>query len=82
MAKARTTLLIEEGLMFRAKESALRQGTTLTKVVEDALTQWLKGPQKPKAETRVRLRSHGKGGFLVGVDLSNNLTVRELLDQR
>lgn len=79
MAKARTTLLIDEVILYRAKERALRRGITLTKLFEEALVNLLKGPVK-QSPGNVRLRSHGKGGFYPGIDLADNSALLDLLD--
>lgn len=79
MAKAKTTLLIDEDLIYQAKKIALERRTTLTMVVEEALKASLYGGAKPPKRKKIKLPTYGMGGLLPGVDLENREQIEELL---
>jgi hypothetical protein len=67
----RTTLVLQDDLVLRAKARALEQGTTLSEIGNRALRDYLRDPSvhaAPAQERRVRLPSYrGEGP---AVDLS------------
>ncbi len=74
----RTTINLDDALLRRAKEEALRTGRTLTAVIEDALRSALavqdrpqeKPPELPTAPGRPR----------PGVDLDHSAALLDLMD--
>lgn len=79
MPIVRTTVRIDDELYRRVKERAAHERRTVAAVLEDAvrigMTPAVGQPAKP-----FRVRAHGSGGLLFGVDLSSNASVRETLD--
>ncbi|MBI5707006.1 MAG: hypothetical protein HZC36_08460 [Armatimonadetes bacterium] len=79
MAKAKTTLLIEEDLIYRAKKIALERRMTLTMVVEEALKSSLHAAKQPPKRKKIKLPTYDLGGLLPGVDLENREQIEELM---
>jgi hypothetical protein len=75
----RTTVAIDDHLLARAKDRARERGTTLGKVIEDALRTDLSrsAPAEPPPIPVFR----GGGGVRPGVDLSSNRAIQELFDE-
>ncbi|MFN0281426.1 MAG: type II toxin-antitoxin system VapB family antitoxin [Kineosporiaceae bacterium] len=76
----RTTVTIDDQLLKRARERALRSGTTLGSVVEDALRLLLAEHQHPRQQVSVELPVYGGSGLRPGVDLGDREALAELLD--
>lgn len=74
----RTTVSISDELLRAAKERARLRGETLGDVVDAALRRELATPVARPAPTIPVFR--GGQGLHVGVDLSSNRAVQELLD--
>ncbi len=64
--------------MCEAKRYAAERNKTLTKVIEEALTEKLARKQ-PKPQT-FELRTFDSGGLRPGVNLDNNEATRDLMD--
>ena len=75
----RTTVAIDDHLLARAKDRARARGTTLGKVIEDALRTELSRPEAGDAPPIPVFR--GGGGLRPGVDLSSNRAIQELFDE-
>jgi hypothetical protein len=76
----RTTVRLDPHLLKDAKKLAADTHRTLTKVIEDALREAIakRGPAKRK---RVELPiSKHSGGLAPGLDLDNNATFTDLMD--
>lgn len=61
---------------------AAEQGITFTQLIDESLRERLArrgGPVTPKP---AQLPVYGKGGVLPGVDLSDNRSLRDLMDDR
>jgi len=56
----RTTVIISDAVLRRAKERAARTGTTLSRLIEQALRETLREP--PSAARPFRLPTYGAGG--------------------
>jgi hypothetical protein len=67
----RTTVILPDELMARAKQKAAAQGRTLTSLIEDGVRMAVTGPSKPAKRRGVVLPrvSEATGGLLPGVDL-------------
>ena len=66
----RTTIRLNEKLLREAKEFAARHGTSLTRLVEDALFEKLRQPNSPRQD--IDLPVDGHGGLCEGVNLDSN----------
>jgi len=75
----RTTVSIDDALLERAKQRALRNNMTLGSFVEDALRAKLAELEQRTAA--VSLPTFGSGGFIAGVDPSSNRSLYEALDR-
>lgn len=75
----RTTINVDDGLLAEAKQRAAERGTTLTRLIEDALRQSLQHRQTEDDERLETLTFRG-GGLMPGVDLDDNAGLRDLLD--
>jgi len=79
----RTTVRMNPDLLRRLKEYAARQGTTLTRVLEDAARQLLAGRPGPAAvKERIRLPTYTGQGLHPGVDLDDSASLLDLMDRR
>lgn len=77
----RTTIDIHDGLLDRAKRFALSSNKRLADVVNDALQEILSRVEQPATEQQpFRLVTYGKGGVLPGIDLTDNGSVQDALD--
>jgi hypothetical protein len=74
----RTTVDLNDRLFRQAKRRAVEQGTTLRRVIEDALRSYLAGP---KAAEGYRLSWHTeRGRVLPGVRLDDRDALFDLMD--
>jgi plasmid stability protein len=80
MLSVRTTVRIDDDLYRCVKARAATEGRTVAAVLEDAVRIGMTTDQRAASE-RFRVRAHGSGGVLPGVDLASNPAVREVLDQ-
>jgi hypothetical protein len=75
----RTTVAIDDHLLARAKDRARERGTTLGKVIEDALRSELN--RREDGDPPPPIRSFHGGGFHPGIDFSSNRAIQEFLDE-
>lgn len=75
----RTTLRLDDGLLTAAKRRAAKQGTTLTRVIEDALRASL-APRPAPPGGRVTLPTDDDGEVRPGVDLDDSAALRDVMD--
>jgi len=82
MADMRTTLDIDEALMRAARSAAARRGTTLTRVVEDALRRELIQTRTKSLVTFPTSAETGAGGLNLPpeIDLNDTSAVLDYLD--
>jgi hypothetical protein len=75
----KTTLNIRDSLLISAKRQALEQGTTLTKVIEDALETALTNPllAEKQFEFNIPIR---QGARPPDVDISNRNDLYDLME--
>ncbi len=78
----RTTIRMDDDLLRRAKERAARTGTTLTRVIEDAVRQLLARRRVNQVREPVRLPTFCGEGLQPGVDLDDTAALVELMDER
>lgn len=77
----RTTVTLDDELLRRAKREAADRGTTLSKVVADALSADLARVDSAPREPFRMITYYGPGGTQPGVDLNDNRALRDLLDE-
>ncbi len=77
----RTTIRMDDELLRRAKEHAARTGTTLTRVIEDAVRQLLARRRVNQVREPVRLPTFCGEGLLPGIDLDDTAALVELMDE-
>ena len=78
----RTTLDLDDAVLRAAKQRAAAEDLTLTRVIEDALREFLRQPRR-RSRTRFRLRLLTKGGRPVrGVDLADRDALYERMEGR
>lgn len=77
----RTTLDLEDGLMREAKKRAAERGTTLTRLLEEALRAHLAPPDRARRRFRLKLFTK-RGRLLPGVDLADRDSLYERMDGR
>jgi hypothetical protein len=81
MSSVKTTLNLDERLLARAKALALREGTTLTALLEDALRARL--APRPKSATPIELKLPTvKGSALPNIDIADREALFDLLDNK
>lgn len=77
----KTTLNIHDTLLMEAKALAVRQRSTLTRLIEEGLRMRLKSEQQPATKTRQPMPVFpvlkGEGGLAPGL---SGLSTREMLD--
>ncbi|MFV1968670.1 MAG: hypothetical protein ACC628_24890 [Pirellulaceae bacterium] len=78
----RTTIDIHDELLERAKRFASSCNKRLADVVNDALQQALSRVEQPAAGLEpFRLATYGSGGVRPGIDLSDNGSIQDALDE-
>jgi hypothetical protein len=77
----RTTLDIDEHVLRQAKQVAAREGTTLTRIVEEALRERVRKPPRSKRAFRLRLLTK-KGQLIPGVNLADRDALYERMEGR
>ena len=75
----RTTIRLDDDLLRDAKKLAAETGRTLTAVIEDALREQLARRERPRRRVELPV-FHGGGGLRPGVDLGDNVALRDLMD--
>ncbi len=78
----RTTIRMDDELLRRAKERAARTGTTLTRLIEDAVRQLLSRRRVSQVREPVCLPTFSGEGLQPGVDLDDTAALVELMDER
>lgn len=77
----RTTVLLPDELMARAKRKAAAEGRTLTSVIEDGVRAVVSDSGKRAKPRRVVLPvSKATGGPMPGIDISNSAALQEMDD--
>ena len=75
----RATIDIDDALLQAAKSHAARERKTLKEVVEQALREFLSGPQREVVAGPPIPVSHGQG-VQPGVDLTDNAALEDLMN--
>jgi hypothetical protein len=76
----RTTVNIDEHLLSEAKKQALESGSTLNRVIEDALRKTLLTKKYIK-KNKVSLVTAGRSGLRHGVNLDDNQSLLDIMDE-
>jgi hypothetical protein len=78
----RTTIDIHDELLARAKRFASSSNKRLAEVVNDALQEALNRIESQvTTQSPYRLETYGSGGVRPGIDLSDNGSVQDALDE-
>ena len=78
----KTTLNLRDDLVIRAKATAAREGTTLTKLIEEGLAIRLRPPSAQRAGRVAKLPVSKKGGGLLpGIDGRSNQSLFDAADR-
>ena len=77
----RTTVRLDEHLLAEAKHHAVKTGTTLTAVIEDALRAFLRKSTERRDLPPPRLTTFRGKGLQPGVDLDNAASLRDLMER-
>ncbi|MEO0508248.1 MAG: DUF2191 domain-containing protein [Verrucomicrobiota bacterium] len=76
----RTTITIQDSLLERAKEEALRKKCKLSDVVNDALRYRLAESSGAVVE-EAPLLTYGSGGLRPGVDLADSGSLQDIMNE-
>jgi len=76
----RTTIRIDDQLLKEAKNYALRRGTSLTALVEDALREILSRQRDTGQREPARLITFKGNGLLPGVDLDDTAALLDVME--
>jgi hypothetical protein len=79
----RTTVRLDDGLLEQAKAEARQKQKTLTSLIEEGLRLVLaNGGTPPRRKKIVLPVSRERGGVLPGVDLDNNASLLDVMEER
>jgi predicted transcriptional regulator len=76
----RTTLDLDDALLRRAKKTAAERGSTLTRVIEEALREHLVLPRPSGKAYRLKLLTR-KAGMAPGVDIADRDAVYHRMEE-
>jgi hypothetical protein len=77
----RTTVTIDDQLYRELKSRAGASGRTVGALIEDAVRDSLQAPDQVARAPLPPLPVSGGGGVMPGVDLDDNVSLRELMDE-
>ncbi len=77
---SRTTLNLDDALLAKAKEVAVRTNRTLTAVVEDALRESLGRADEQVPSQPLDLPTYGGGWVRPGVDIDNSASLLDTME--
>ena len=77
----RTTIRLNDRLLEQAREEARRRGATLTALIEEGLRRELARSKETGPRPRVELPVFEASGLMPGVDLSNNASLLEIMEE-
>jgi hypothetical protein len=77
----RTTITLADDVLAEVKRLAVDSGTSMSKVVEDALRESLARRREAPLRPRVELPTDGSGGLQPGVDLDDNAALLDLMER-
>lgn len=76
----RTTINLDDDLLHAAKVRAAERRTTLTALIAQALRRELSHDASSGPQERVQLRTFAGNGIQPGIDLADNVSVRDAMD--
>lgn len=76
----RTTVRLDDELLAEVKQQAVRSGSTLTSLIEQALREMLQRRREMRSLPPVRIPTWGHGGLQPGVDLDNSAALLDLME--
>ena len=76
----RTTVRLSDWLMKAAKQAALEQNISLTRLIEEALQEKLSGPHRPSRDRSFQLVAVGGQGLQPGVDLDDSAALLKAME--
>ena len=76
----RTTITLDERLMAQLKRRATQQGTSVSKLVEQAVRLFVEKPRTPTAPQSFELVTFGKGGHFSRHNIDKTSTLLEADD--
>lgn len=76
----RTTVRLDDELARAAKVRAAEQGITLTQLIDESLRERLADRGEQQRSRRAQLPAYGEGGVRNGIDLSDNRSLGDLMD--
>lgn len=76
----RTTIRLDDQLLEKAKQYALKHGMTFTAVVEDALREKIMVRSEQKKQKRLKLKTVNGQGVNPGVDLDDSASLLDLME--
>ena len=83
LRRMRTTVRLDEALLERAREEAVRRGVTLTSLIEQGLRLVLRRPHKRAERLVVTLpECRAGGGTVPGVDLDDSASLLDRMEGR
>jgi hypothetical protein len=77
----RTTVRLDDELLYRVKLLAAQSGKTMTVVIEDALREVLARQDSPHAREPVRVTTVSGNGPQPGVDLDDSASLLALMEE-
>jgi len=79
----RTTVRLDDGLLEQAKAEARKKNKTLTSLIEEGLRLAMASHGTHPRRKRIVLPvSRERGGVLPGIDLDNNASLLDVLEER
>ncbi len=80
LMRTRTTVRLPESLMREVKRLAAETDRTITRVIEEALREFLARRASAGRRSHTRLPTAGAGGLRPGVDLADSSSLLDLMD--
>lgn len=77
----RTTLRLDDDLLYRVKQLALQSGKTMTVVIEDALREVLARQDSTQVRKPARLTTVSGNGLQPGVDLDDSARLLAVMEE-
>lgn len=78
----KTTMILPDSLMQKAKAHAQKQGTSMTRLMENALREYLLGQNHIAKKMAWRIEPLGKGGFISAEFEGNWSKIRDVLYEK
>ena len=76
----RTTIRIDDAILISAKKEAVSRNISLTKLIEEALTEKLYSPDHPVRKHKVELVTLDGSGLQPGVDIDDSAALLETME--